>query len=192
MKGYEMENNKDNFSGKISVKCPDCSTENTEDSKFCAGCGTKLQINKSSENRIKCPKCGTLNRSGATFCADCGKNLFGKAVKKHKTRKLAKKFYKGSKGLIKSTQSRGIRKTAKKETWDALRIIDSLTGGKLRKFDQSIHKSTQSKTKSKSNHYGYLICDRCYGHYELKKGISADDFKVCTCGGKLSYSRRLR
>lgn len=33
----------------------------------------------------------------------------------------------------------------------------------------------------------YLICERCNGHYELKKGESIEDFSSCSCGGDLRY-----
>jgi H+/Cl- antiporter ClcA len=38
---------------------------------------------------------------------------------------------------------------------------------------------------------GYLICDKCGGHYELKSGESPEDFVKCECGGALEYVENL-
>jgi hypothetical protein len=38
---------------------------------------------------------------------------------------------------------------------------------------------------------GYLICDKCGGHYELQPGESSEDYEECECGGKLNYSALL-
>ncbi len=51
------------------MKCSNCGTENTDDSRFCEQCGTKLEI------IIKCPKCGKENPDGARFCLGCGNKL---------------------------------------------------------------------------------------------------------------------
>jgi membrane protease subunit (stomatin/prohibitin family) len=80
------------------VKCPKCGVENNIDSKFCAACGEKMQIEKVScpsckaENPLgakfcqicgvsftgnKCAKCAHENAPGAKFCADCGSSLEG-------------------------------------------------------------------------------------------------------------------
>ncbi len=34
---------------------------------------------------------------------------------------------------------------------------------------------------------GYLVCNKCGGHYELQEGESPDDFEKCQCGGSLKY-----
>lgn len=176
----------DQHHNKTWIKCPACSTLNDNDSDFCSECGEKLKIKKSAGDGAKCRRCGTINRAGATFCADCGKNLFtGRNPKKRKKRKLAHKVLKGSRGIVRSTRSQGIRKTAKKETSHILRTIDDLSGGKLRKLDQRYYH------KKRSNRHGYLVCDRCYGYYELEEGVSPHKYKTCACGGNLSYYRRL-
>ena len=51
------------------MKCSNCGTENTDDSRFCEQCGTKLEI------IIKCRKCGKENPDGAKFCLGCGNKL---------------------------------------------------------------------------------------------------------------------
>jgi hypothetical protein len=37
----------------------------------------------------------------------------------------------------------------------------------------------------------YEICEECSGYYELQKGESPDDFELCQCGEKLSYSESI-
>ena len=49
------------------ITCPNCSTENPEDSKFCGNCGTGLAL--------ACSNCGTENPPGNNFCANCGTTL---------------------------------------------------------------------------------------------------------------------
>jgi hypothetical protein len=34
---------------------------------------------------------------------------------------------------------------------------------------------------------GYLVCEKCGGYYELRRGESPEDFDNCQCGGKLKY-----
>ena len=53
-------------------KCPACSFENSDDTKFCNSCGRQIPI---SDVLIKCPKCGKPNPTGADFCGDCGQLL---------------------------------------------------------------------------------------------------------------------
>ena len=50
------------------MKCPKCSTENSDTQKFCGQCGAKMEK--------ACPKCGTCNPPEYRFCGDCGNNLF--------------------------------------------------------------------------------------------------------------------
>lgn len=135
--------------------------------------------------QIKCPKCNTLNRPNVSFCANCGKTLKGKRPKKKKKRKIAKKLLKGSKHAVKSTKKKGIRKTAKKETLHLIHGIDHLLDGKLSKLGH------HHAPKYKKNEYGYLICNRCRKYYKLDKNIKAEDFKVCTCGGELSFTKTI-
>ena len=49
------------------MKCPKCKYENPKGSKFCGGCGEKLEF--------KCPSCGTINKIENRFCNECGSNL---------------------------------------------------------------------------------------------------------------------
>jgi len=51
------------------MKCPNCSTENVADSKFCENCGQLLASH--------CPNCGKPVTPGAKFCRNCGFNLAG-------------------------------------------------------------------------------------------------------------------
>ncbi len=49
------------------MKCPKCNFENPDGTKFCGGCGAKLE-------RI-CPKCNFPNLPEFRFCGECGHNL---------------------------------------------------------------------------------------------------------------------
>ena len=50
-----------------SVTCPSCGKQNTATAKFCADCGSKLEVEK-----VPCLKCGAELREGAKFCSECG------------------------------------------------------------------------------------------------------------------------
>ena len=45
-------------------------------------------------------------------------------------------------------------------------------------------------TKEDDN-YGYLICVKCNGYYELQEGESLKDFESCECGGALKFIKNL-
>ena len=47
--------------------CPKCQFENSEESKFCGGCGKKFDLT--------CSECGTNNPAENIFCNECGSNL---------------------------------------------------------------------------------------------------------------------
>lgn len=49
------------------MKCPNCSSENAADSKFCENCGQLLAS--------ACPNCGKPVTPGAKFCRNCGYTL---------------------------------------------------------------------------------------------------------------------
>ena len=53
--------------------CKNCNLENSNESKFCVGCGNKL------ENEIiksfSCQKCGFENDKEVKFCTNCGMQL---------------------------------------------------------------------------------------------------------------------
>jgi class 3 adenylate cyclase len=49
------------------VECPNCSTRNAAEAKFCIECGTRLTAT--------CPNCGKPVTSDARFCAQCGTPL---------------------------------------------------------------------------------------------------------------------
>src|SRR5262245_7774569 len=51
------------------MRCPTCSHENASGAKFCAECGTKLEL--------RCPACGAPNGFSSKFCAECGARLSG-------------------------------------------------------------------------------------------------------------------
>lgn len=51
------------------MNCPNCNHENPDSNKFCAECGTKLEVNPSI---IVCPKCHSQVPADSKFCPDCG------------------------------------------------------------------------------------------------------------------------
>jgi len=46
------------------MQCPQCHTENREQRRFCAECGTQLNLT--------CTSCGFANQPGEKFCGGCG------------------------------------------------------------------------------------------------------------------------
>jgi serine/threonine protein kinase len=64
--------------------CPQCSSVNPSEMRFCENCGTKMEIPDSiAEEEIHeeldveriCKNCGSKNPSGMRFCEDCGHRL---------------------------------------------------------------------------------------------------------------------
>lgn len=51
------------------INCPNCNQGNADGSKFCANCGTKLEV------FVTCPGCGAQVSTTASFCSNCGANL---------------------------------------------------------------------------------------------------------------------
>jgi len=49
------------------MNCPNCKTENPENSKFCLKCGEKIEL--------RCPQCGNSLPVNAFFCNECGYKL---------------------------------------------------------------------------------------------------------------------
>jgi class 3 adenylate cyclase/tetratricopeptide (TPR) repeat protein len=49
------------------MQCQECKFENPEGTKFCGGCGGKLEI--------ICPNCSNSNPTNFRFCGECGHNL---------------------------------------------------------------------------------------------------------------------
>lgn len=47
--------------------CPSCGKQNAAGVKFCADCGSKMEVAK-----VPCVKCGADLRAGAKFCSECG------------------------------------------------------------------------------------------------------------------------
>ncbi len=52
-----------------ALNCPRCQFENSDDNRFCEGCGAPLDKT--------CSSCGHANRSNARFCGGCGIELAG-------------------------------------------------------------------------------------------------------------------
>ncbi len=167
-----------------TINCSECGVKNPEGSEFCVKCGTKLSSNESNQSGKSCPKCGLQNRPGAVFCASCGKNL-SKPTKKRRKRKLAKKIYKTSKVMVKSSTSRSFRdKTIKK----VLNEVDDFKEKNYIKIDKTLRELNKEKTSE----YGYLLCDSCPVYYKLDGKISPENNRNCACGGKLIFSTKPR
>jgi class 3 adenylate cyclase/tetratricopeptide (TPR) repeat protein len=49
------------------MRCPECQTDNPDDSRFCRECGISLEIT--------CPKCSKANLPDSKFCTGCGHDL---------------------------------------------------------------------------------------------------------------------
>lgn len=62
------------------MKCPNWSTQNRDDAKFCSKCGTKLEI--------LCTICRNINVQDSLFCIHCGFSL----KETSKTEKLETEF----------------------------------------------------------------------------------------------------
>jgi len=52
------------------MECPQCETENPEESHFCKGCGFRFH-----EDTQACPLCGYLSPANAKFGLECGGSL---------------------------------------------------------------------------------------------------------------------
>ena len=52
--------------------CPACGASNTPGTKFCGGCGAKLEPPAPG---VLCPACGTDNAPSTKFCRQCGAKL---------------------------------------------------------------------------------------------------------------------
>ncbi len=55
--------------------CPSCGTVNSEGTKFCQDCGTKLEAPTPVPAENACPNCGAVNDTGVKFCRECGGRL---------------------------------------------------------------------------------------------------------------------
>ena len=53
------------------IKCPNCNTMMSANSKFCPECGNKVEIKKPSF----CTECGQPIIEGSKFCANCGNKI---------------------------------------------------------------------------------------------------------------------
>lgn len=55
--------------------CPSCGTVNSEGTKFCQDCGTKLEAPTPVPAENACPNCRAVNDTGVKFCRECGGRL---------------------------------------------------------------------------------------------------------------------
>ena len=66
------------------MECPSCQSENRDGVKFCAECGTKLEL--------ECTKCGAKLPYGKKFCSKCGQHLAPPPEPIHKARSVDERF----------------------------------------------------------------------------------------------------
>lgn len=55
------------------ITCPSCGTANPAGTKFCGGCGTKLEMPAPAPNL--CPACSAEVPAGNRFCPQCGQKM---------------------------------------------------------------------------------------------------------------------
>jgi hypothetical protein len=55
----------------MTVRCPECGTINSGQSKFCSACGHQVR----SQTAGRCPECGAQNPPNNIFCDECGHRL---------------------------------------------------------------------------------------------------------------------
>ncbi len=53
------------------AKCTYCGTQNSDDSKYCKSCGTRLAMT----TYVTCRKCGAANQANSLFCHMCGERM---------------------------------------------------------------------------------------------------------------------
>lgn len=56
-------------------RCPKCGRECSQDSVFCAGCGTQLPQEEKIPNGNHCTKCGAELAPDDAFCYNCGTKI---------------------------------------------------------------------------------------------------------------------
>ncbi len=58
------------------LACPTCGKLNSPETKFCGGCGTKVEpIPQKEATGAACPNCGVQNPDGTKFCGSCGTKI---------------------------------------------------------------------------------------------------------------------
>ena len=57
------------------ITCPSCGAANAPDTRFCCGCGNKLEAPAPAPTGMTCPVCGAANAPGTKFCCECGAKL---------------------------------------------------------------------------------------------------------------------
>ena len=65
--GGQMGGQQQGGGAAATVPCPSCGKQNNPAAKFCADCGTKMEV-----AQVPCVKCGAKLREGAKFCSECG------------------------------------------------------------------------------------------------------------------------
>jgi class 3 adenylate cyclase/tetratricopeptide (TPR) repeat protein len=114
------------------MRCLNCTTENREGRKFCAGCGQPLAL--------ACAACGAANEPGERFCGECGAELTAPATNPVAApvseRRLVSVLFAdlvGFTALSETRDSEQVRELLSRY-FDTCRRIISLYGGTVEKF----------------------------------------------------------
>jgi ribosomal protein L40E len=68
---YDYQSNINSTNNLNTNICPECGKNNSNNAKFCNGCGRSFVDNSD----IYCPKCGEKNSRNSRFCQGCGVGL---------------------------------------------------------------------------------------------------------------------
>ena len=140
----------------------------------CVGCSKPL-----------CDDCRVIY-DGKNICEQCAEQLNYQLNKNSNNDideiidEIAKKADSGKKQLEKLINDGNIEEEFKNFMNNADERISRLT---------NIFESRRGAKED--DNYGYLICDKCNGYYELKEGESLEDFESCECGGTLKFTKTL-
>jgi serine/threonine protein kinase len=64
--GFRLRKTPNPLPEVLSMRCPQCQTENPDGARFCKECGTSLKI------ELSCPQCNHMNSTDSKFCNECG------------------------------------------------------------------------------------------------------------------------
>ncbi len=114
--------------------CPNCSRENREGRKFCAGCGLPLAL--------ACSACGAANEPGERFCGECGSVLDATAPpappreERGAERRLVSALFADLVGFTPLSETRDAEEVREllSRYFEACRRIIGLYGGTVEKF----------------------------------------------------------
>jgi ribosomal protein L40E len=146
--------------------CTKCGAILGSHDAFCRECGTKIEV------ITHCPQCQSEIKPGDMFCTECGINVYEYEA----SGPIASK-----KDPVKDLKNTGdeIFKDVEKTGRGLMKDVGSF-------LDKASQGSSKKKIKPKRKDQRYLVCDTCFGYYQLQAGEEAEDFSdKCECGGNL-------